>query len=312
MAGAIPVRFKRVAEAFEEVAKVRGCVSSSGSEHSPAAEEGESLRDLSDLVNSFLEKGIYGNFGGNENQVDMVAGDFDDLDQGSDSEGRDLVKSLLGFRDDDDEIRREISEEVEEGLRVVGDSSSPEFKRRLMTWLRERGFDAGLCKSKWERNGQLPSGNYEYIDINVDRTRYIIEVSLAEEFDIARPTSRYTTLLENIPPIFVGKAEVLKQVVTLMCKGIKKSMKSVEMHVPPWRRHGYVQAKWFGSYKRTINEVPSNKVSGSIVDSGKKRSVGFVPVPNRTFYCREDFVTKNIGFKVGNLAMAINGGNMVL
>ncbi|KAM7512775.1 hypothetical protein LguiB_011650 [Lonicera macranthoides] len=62
-----------------------------------------------------------------------------------------------------------------------------------------------LCKSKSEKSGRIPSGDYEYVDINVNGTRYIIEIFLATEFELA------TSLVELIPNIFVGKIEELKQ-----------------------------------------------------------------------------------------------------
>ncbi|KAM7509456.1 hypothetical protein LguiA_019909 [Lonicera macranthoides] len=68
-------------------------------------------------------------------------------------------------------------------------------------------LEPGLCKSKSEKSGRIPSGDYEYVDINVNGTRYIIEIFLATEFELA------TSLVELIPNIFVGKIEELKQVV---------------------------------------------------------------------------------------------------
>ncbi|KAL2520114.1 Uncharacterized protein Fot_24037 [Forsythia ovata] len=47
---------------------------------------------------------------------------------------------------------------------------------------------------------------------------------------------------------------------------MKKSMKRVEIHVPPWHRLAYLHAKWFGSYKRTINEIPVRDGSNSSED----------------------------------------------
>ncbi|GFQ08777.1 hypothetical protein PHJA_003021700, partial [Phtheirospermum japonicum] len=152
----------------------------------------------------------------------------------------------------------------------------------------------GLCKSKWEKNGRNPSGNFEYIDVNAgDNSRYIVEVNLAGEFTIARPTDCYTLLLGNFPAIFVGKPEELKQVIRLMSKAIRKSLKNVELTVPPWRRLGYMQARWFGSYKRTINETPTGKASENLTGN---RFVGFAPAMGTTsLYCRGDFVARNGG-----------------
>lgn len=173
---------------------------------------------------------------------------------------------------------------------------------------------AGLCKSKWDKTGSSPQGNYEYIDVNVAGTRYIVEVFIASEFEIARPTNLYASLLEILPPIFVGKEEELKQIVRIMCKSIKKSLKSIEMHMPPWRRHGYMQAKWFSSYKRTINEVSIKKGSDFKDELVRKRAVGFVPLKGIcSYYCRENLSYGSKGsMRVGNLAMELKGSGVLL
>ncbi|KAI8567334.1 hypothetical protein RHMOL_Rhmol02G0113500 [Rhododendron molle] len=310
----IRVRFKRVAEAFDGMARARLC-ESSGSEHSP---ENYSL-DLSDIVESFFERegreeGENGDDNGTE--VDSLEnetkrGECDDQEENdrSESESMELLRGLLfggGDQGDDDQVKESVRAAVERASRVDG-PERPGFKRRVMTRLRERGFDAGLCKSKWERNGRVPSGSYEYIDVNVaGGTRYIIELSLPGEFTIARPTPKYTSLLQNFPPIFVGKVEDLKQIVRLMSNEIKGSLKKVDMHVPPWRRHVYMQAKWFGSYKRTTNEVVEKMGLGSDAGSGKKRWVGFAPVPGVSYCCRKGFGGKG-GVKMGKLAMEFIG-----
>ncbi|XP_052181530.1 uncharacterized protein LOC127794467 [Diospyros lotus] len=303
--GKIPaVKFKSFAEAFGEIARARVC-ESSGSEHSP-----ESTMDLSDLVKSFMER---------EYREEDKQDDDEDRGKGPDgsesesfcldSDLRDTLCKLLNC--EDDEARRNLLSETEEAYGIIGNDSSSGFKRRLMTRLREKGFDAGLCKSKWERIGRnVPSGSYEYIDVNVAGNRYIIDVCLAGEFEIARATGGYTSLLEIFPPIFVGKVQDLKQAVRLMCDAIKNSMKSAGMHVPPWRRFRYMQAKWFGPYKRTLLEVSIEKGSDREATGGKRRSVGFVatstqqPKPiNYHYYCREDF-GRRAGLKEGQLAQA--------
>ncbi|KAL0443001.1 UNVERIFIED_CONTAM: hypothetical protein Slati_2022800 [Sesamum latifolium] len=295
----IPVKFKRTAAAFDEAARVRSW-ESSGSEHSA---------DLSHLVNSFLESEIM-----REEKTSDQAVDDQDVDRGSeidddqsennspDFELQDLLKKL--FDREDDRVKRSIHAEVEKAMgELTGDEKlSTDFKRRLMARLRSRGFDAGLCKSKWEKNGRNPSGNYEYVDFNAGGNRYIIEVSLAGEFTIARPTGCYASLLDVFPPIFVGKPEELKQVVRVMCRAIRKSLKSMELSVPPWRCLAYTQAKWFGSYKRTVNEIPSRK---ALKDLAGDRRVGFVPVRSASVYCREDFAAKT-RVRSGNLAAILN------
>ncbi|GMJ14138.1 hypothetical protein like AT1G12030 [Hibiscus trionum] len=271
----VPVIFNnKIAAAFDEAARavslVRHC-ESSGSEHSP-----EELSDLSDLVNSFIESDC--DF---ETDEHVQEGDNEN-DGSSDSEGywsetKDTLKRLVVNYEDDKE-KLKILEQVEElARRNVSDMSSEGFKRRLMSGLRDNGFDAGLCKSRWEKFGRHPAGRYEYVDVNVNGTRYIIQVNLAGEFEIARPTTSYASLIEVFPTVFIGKPEELKQMVRVMCRAMRESMKSRKMKMPPWRQHGYMKAKWFSHYKRTTDESSARnmgwKKDGAAAVA--KRSVGF-------------------------------------
>lgn len=295
----IPMGYKRVAAAFDEVARARFC-ESSGSDRSPE----NSLTDLSDLVNSFIESDER-----NDKEITKQVKELDDFEPDGFWLGSETTDMLLSMftRDENDDVKRKIIDETEVACRVM-DTSSQGFKRGLMTRLRERGLDAGLCKSRWEKNGRIPSGDYEYIDVKVSGTRYIVEVYLGGEFEIARATDQYNNLLNVFPAIFVGKVEELKRVVQLMCNGIKESMRSVDMHVPPWRRYGYMQAKWFGSYKRTINSVPARKGLEIDEDFGKKRSIGFEAERKVAYNCRGDFASKS-NLRVGHLA-AVLAGNL--
>ncbi|KAJ7967771.1 DUF506 family protein [Quillaja saponaria] len=321
--GRIPVRFQRVAAAFDaDVARVRLC-ESSGSEHSP-----ESSTDLSDLVKSFMEKNYRDeveDVGTNnyEKEGENHEEDSAERDEWSGSDKKEKLQTLFGLvsyvndQADEDEndqnVKEKIRAEVEIAYGIVGDMSSQGFKRRLMTHLRERGLDAGLCKSKWEKTGRFPAGDYEYVDVNFSGKRYIVEVSLALEFEIARPTTQYSSLLDVFPMIFVGKVALLKQVVRLMCNAIKESMKSADLYVPPWRRNSYMQAKWFSSYKRTINEVSTrSKATGLSADAfSAKRSVGFdfEALPAKAYNCRDAYGSKN-GFKVGLLTAALGASGI--
>lgn len=137
---------------------------------------------------------------------------------------------------------------------------------------------------------------------------------MAGEFEVARSTDRYASLLEILPQVFVGKAETLKHIVRLMCRAIKKIMKRYEMPLPPWRRYAYMQAKWFGSsYKRTINDISDKNGFNLHEKTEKQRALGFVPMPvmNSSYFCREAFVSK-VGSRVGNLAMVMNGNELLL
>ncbi|XP_051125903.1 uncharacterized protein LOC127247879 [Andrographis paniculata] len=311
----IPVKFRRIAAAFDDAARAaRSCDSSSGSDHSAA--------DLSVLVNSFLERGI-GELRTASDEFDedisddrnRTNGDDDDeSDRRSNVSDFDFRNSLEKLFDEEnlDRTTRSLRSAVETALPEV--AAAGDFKRRLMSWLRNRGFDAGLCKSKWEKNGNRPSGDYEYVDINAGGNRFIVEVFLAGEFTIARPTSGYASLLDAFPTIFVGKPDELKKIVKLMCKAIKKSMKSTDLKLPPWRRLSYTQIKWFGPYKRTTNQIPTTTAT-FMNDNRGNTLVGFEPPPAPLFsnpmHCREDFTVAAGRIGVGNLAIVLNNKDRV-
>ena len=129
----IPARFQRMAAAFEE---------SSGSEHSSAA---ETFTDLSDLVKSFMERDYH--FEGGDRCDDVVENEKDgvilDGSEWSLPEAVGTLQRLIGGRESKG-IRPKIEGEVELACRLIGEKpSSPEFKRKLMTQLRDRGIDAG-------------------------------------------------------------------------------------------------------------------------------------------------------------------------
>ncbi|XP_047313056.1 uncharacterized protein LOC124916386 [Impatiens glandulifera] len=331
----IPVmRFKRVAAAFEdhEVVRARICSESSGSEHSPGD---YGSMDLSDMVNSFMElEEEKDNCSHEDNSVvdeldqekrEIINDDDDDNDdqkqpirhrrsEESTEEMKADLRRLMGYNESVDgsvdPFKEKVRSEIERQLKAFDlayDSPFPsEFKRSLMAALRERGFDAGLCKSKWEKAGKCPPGSYEYVDVKEGggNRRYIIEVNLGNEFSIVRPTESYNSLIENIPFIFVGKSEHLKRAVRIVCNAMKHSMHQTDMSVPPWRRHAYLQAKWFGSYRRTINSGKTGPAGSSEVV--KRRSVGFEPVLDN---CRKNSLLVGKGGRrmmIGQLALAFN------
>ncbi|KAI3419305.1 uncharacterized protein J3R85_013306, partial [Psidium guajava] len=222
--------------------------------------EGESLADLSDLVASFLEReGVMRGGGGGEDAEEEMRREESESSCWSDSEtAKDKLLDLFrgcGDADGDvvsDDVKRKIRTEVEAARGLVAKNGFSEgLKRQLVISLRLKGFDAGLCKSSWDRTRRRPAGAYEYVDVNVEGTRYIVEVSLAGQFEIARPSDHYASLVGAFPPVFVGRPDELNQVIRLMCAAMKQSLRSTGLLLPPWRKKSYMKAKWLSNHKRT-------------------------------------------------------------
>ncbi|KAL2611258.1 hypothetical protein R1flu_022950 [Riccia fluitans] len=161
---------------------------------------------------------------------------------------------------------RALSDETEF---VSGEKSS---YRQVMSRLRAAGHNAAICKSRWEHTGGIPGGDYEYIDVvseafGAKPERLIVDLDFRTQFEIARPSQQYKSMLQMVPTIFVGKADRLLQVLNVLCEATKRSMKKKGMPLAPWRKAEYIKAKWFSMYKRTTN-ASSSASSMSSRDGG--------------------------------------------
>lgn len=93
----------------------------------------------------------------------------------------------------------------------------------------------------------------------------IIELNFRAEFEMARANEEYNMLIKRLPEMFVGKIERLLGLVKILCAAAKKCMKEKKMHMGPWRKHCYMQAKWLRTCERTAFSPPlSSGFSGHL------------------------------------------------
>ncbi|KAK6122697.1 hypothetical protein DH2020_043550 [Rehmannia glutinosa] len=123
--------------------------------------------------------------------------------------------------------------------------------RKLVTeGLIALGYNASVCKSKWEKSSFIPAGEYEYIDVITEGERIIIDVDFRSEFEIARSTSNYKSILQCLPSIFVGKTDRLLQILSIASEAARQSLKKKGMHIAPWRKAEYMKSKWLSPHSR--------------------------------------------------------------
>ncbi|XWS31504.1 hypothetical protein CRYUN_Cryun23aG0081900 [Craigia yunnanensis] len=128
-----------------------------------------------------------------------------------------------------------------------------DFCRKIVTdGLLALGYDASICKSRWEKSLSYPAGEYEYIDVIVDGERLLIDIDFRSEFEIARSTKTYKSIVQMLPFIFVGKADRLQKIVAIVSEAVKQCLKKKGMHIPPWRKAEYVKAKWLSPHNRAM------------------------------------------------------------
>uniref|UniRef100_A0A0C9RFZ1 TSA: Wollemia nobilis Ref_Wollemi_Transcript_29090_1358 transcribed RNA sequence n=1 Tax=Wollemia nobilis TaxID=56998 RepID=A0A0C9RFZ1_9CONI len=176
------------------------------------------------------------------------------IQQGASSCSTRLEVMLLG------DVNRALAAAKEKlGLSIENDSEKNSLRRFIMNSLRCRGYDAGICNSRWEKTHSYPAGDYQFIDVVVEGTsktrndRLFVDIDFRTQFEIARPTDQFDGLLQMLPILFVGREDNLCQVIKIMCAAARWSLKDKGMHIPPWRKFWYVKAKWMGPHKRTIN-----------------------------------------------------------
>lgn len=135
--------------------------------------------------------------------------------------------------------------------------------KELCSRLQNAGFNSAICKSKWRSSPEIPSGEHTFIDV-VDNSstkkgevRVIIELNFRGEFELAKASEEYNRLVKCLPEVYVGKIERLLSVTQILCNAAKKCMKEKKMHVAPWRKQIYMQAKWLKTVERRAeNDKP--------------------------------------------------------
>lgn len=199
---------------------------------------------------------------GNESSVDDdfdVFGNFGETWNSGSSGGdaNDVLKSLIACASNSE---RNLLADTS----TIVDKQSKAHKRKddlkiiVTDGLSCLGYDSSICVSKWEKTPSFPAGEYEYIDVLVEGERLLVDIDFRSEFEVARPTGTYKSILQSLPYIFVGKSDRLGQIVSVVSESAKQSLKKKGMHIPPWRKTEYMRAKWLSPCNR-VKQPPSTQ-----------------------------------------------------
>ncbi|TVU25612.1 hypothetical protein EJB05_28115, partial [Eragrostis curvula] len=180
----------------------------------------------------------------------------------------------------------EVNKAIEEMVSFHG--SLPAFRRAVVSYLREGGYNAAVCQTRWRGTQDVSAGNYEYIDVVTTASgketaageRYIVDVGFAMEFSVARSTAVYLMVLEALPTVLVARPKVVQQVVKVAAKAARRSLKSQGLTVPPWRKKRFMAAKWLGPHCRTPDTAMGSCVPSVAAGEAICRIVGFFLAPS--------------------------------
>ncbi|CAA3020488.1 Hypothetical predicted protein [Olea europaea subsp. europaea] len=261
-------RVKRVTDPWDEKVmdriigreKIATDYASSGSEHSAQVDDHVISPSLSGLFFGFTVDDA----GDSSPEVNESDSEHDPSLRDSSEENLEIIKRILQGERDAFEVG--LLGVVLKSLEVFSSVKSNRqiLRRNVMAFLRDKGYNAAICKTKWEKSGGVSAGNYEFIDVvRSDSKRYFIDLDFASEFVIARPTNFYENLLQYLPRVYVGKPEDLKHILKVTSDAAKQSLKSKGLHLPPWRKHRFMQNKWLGPYRRTTSLFPVTFSSSS-------------------------------------------------
>ncbi|XP_058730835.1 uncharacterized protein LOC131602683 [Vicia villosa] len=133
------------------------------------------------------------------------------------------------------------------------------FMRQVSRCLQNAGFNSAICNTKWMKSHNLPSGEHAFLDVihstSKDKAdvRIIIELNFRSQFEMGKASEDYNNLVRKLPEVYVGKVERLSNIIKIMCMAAKRCLKENKMHMGPWRKHKYMQAKWLGPCKRNTS-----------------------------------------------------------
>ncbi|XP_066310552.1 uncharacterized protein [Miscanthus floridulus] len=263
-----------------------GCTSS-GSDHDASA-------CLSELVQAFLETGAGAAEEGGPGPAPKEYDSEEEDGSGRAAAAAASVRALLDPLAEEDVFRIRLAAavaaamEAEAALRAHGAA----FRRAVVRRLRGAGYDAGVCRSRWEASGGITAGTYEYVDVVAppsasadarQRARYIVDADFRAWLEVARATPEYAAVVAEVPAsAVVAREESVGRAVRVASDAARRSLRAHGLHVPPWRKTRYMLAKWLGPYKRSTATSPA---AGAIPMPGgagldvKCRAVGFFAPP---------------------------------
>lgn len=275
----VSVRAKRATALFGDI--TRAGLRCAG--ESSCVGDGGASTCLSALVHSFLETAgrrtpsVASNDDGGEGD----ATDPDEsLEEGGASDDRDraameIVRDLMFPALDPDPFRRRLATDVSRAAEALAwlrsGSGESAFRRAVMARLRATGYNAGICKVRWDTSGGLAAGSYEYIDVveaAAERAgqgkgrRHIVDLDFAAEFEIARATEGYKAVVAALPQVAIAGEEAVRRVVREVADAARRSLRTQGLYVPPWRKSRYMLAKWLGPNWRTTSTVPPTALRG--------------------------------------------------
>ncbi|KAG1673074.1 hypothetical protein FOA52_013143 [Chlamydomonas sp. UWO 241] len=102
---------------------------------------------------------------------------------------------------------------------------------------------------------------------------FIVDAHFVEQFEIAKPTPRYTRILSCVPRVLVLPEERVPPLVTFLCAELAGAFKTLGTVVPPWRQAASMLTKWLP--RRSLDvELSSGSAARTLRGTGGPHANG--------------------------------------
>ncbi|KAI8006646.1 hypothetical protein LOK49_LG07G02209 [Camellia lanceoleosa] len=229
-----------------------------------------------DLIFGFLEEGdVSSDSSCNSSNSSNYGGSLDDMDVNDESADNN-VNSV-----EEDKAFWESKDQLLQGALCRTTSIETKIRNATKEAMRELSLGGIACTCRRPTTKSCQNclqreisdrleGEHTYLEVldnsnsKKKELRVVIELNFRAEFEMAKANEEYNRLICRLPEVFVGKAERLQALIKISCSAAKKCMKDKKMHMGPWRKHKYMQAKWFGECERTVPLILSGGFPGQL------------------------------------------------
>lgn len=130
---------------------------------------------------------------------------------------------------------------------ACGDISALGRAESLAQALSRAGYSVRIRRAVGGGEGAISLSNLRHTFLycaSSSNDSFIIDPSFREQFEIAKPTQRFTQVLESVPDLLVIPASRIAPLVTLLCEEVAIAFKFNAMLLPPWRQTHGMLSKW--------------------------------------------------------------------
>eukprot|EP00798_Chlamydomonas_sp_ICE-L_P013898 gene13898-19825_t len=180
--------------------------------------------------------------------------------------------------------QQKLAEDVAKALRL---EACLEDTALLASQLRAMGYNAQAHHALGGGSDCLRNLRHSFVVASLpgsfmcgDHTKYVIDPCFREQFEIAKPSTRYEAVLDAVPPCLIISQDNISRLVNFLCAELTASFQAIDAVVPPWRQSAGMLSKWLPRKSLDENIGPPGGQVASAVASGTELLSSQDGIPN--------------------------------